>query len=113
MVFFAHCEAKGCKARKVFAAQQTRRARGIELPLYRDECGELWDMINDPVFAPAKYAPVAQALGVYCPDHGCMRVSVLRAKYNPEKVCDARCTGAKGPACECSCRGERHGIGAV
>ncbi len=24
-------------------------------------------------------------------------------------ICDARCTGARGPACNCSCGGENHG----
>lgn len=28
-------------------------------------------------------------------------------------ACDARCTHAKGPNCECSCGGENHGTGAV
>lgn len=27
--------------------------------------------------------------------------------------CDARCTGAKGPLCSCSCGGENHGSGMV
>ena len=26
-----------------------------------------------------------------------------------EKVCGARCAGATGPACSCSCGGENHG----
>lgn len=26
-----------------------------------------------------------------------------------EHVCDARCTSAKGPNCECSCGGKNHG----
>lgn len=29
--------------------------------------------------------------------------------YNPDRTCDARCTGAIGPACSCSCGGENHG----
>ena len=27
--------------------------------------------------------------------------------------CDHRCTGAAGPSCDCSCRGENHGTGRV
>lgn len=26
-----------------------------------------------------------------------------------EHICDARCTGARGPNCECSCAGRNHG----
>ena len=28
-------------------------------------------------------------------------------------ACDHRCTGATGPSCDCVCRGENHGTGAV
>jgi hypothetical protein len=28
-----------------------------------------------------------------------------------EKKCDARCTGARGPHCDCSCGGTNHGAG--
>lgn len=28
-------------------------------------------------------------------------------------ACDARCTGASGPSCDCSCKGENHGTGRV
>ena len=34
----------------------------------------------------------------------------LRGKTNPRHRCDARCTGATGVDCECSCGGEQHGI---
>lgn len=31
--------------------------------------------------------------------------------HKSDKKCDARCTGAKGPACDCSCAGRNHGAG--
>ena len=36
----------------------------------------------------------------------------LKAYLKPEHKCDARCTGARGPNCECSCGGANHGIAA-
>ncbi|MEO8973624.1 MAG: hypothetical protein ABI406_18700 [Ktedonobacteraceae bacterium] len=33
---------------------------------------------------------------------------IVKGKQS-EHVCDARCTGAKGADCECSCGGENHG----
>lgn len=33
----------------------------------------------------------------------------LEAAHNPEVKCDARCTGARGHQCECSCGGKNHG----
>lgn len=30
-------------------------------------------------------------------------------KYNPDKVCSAKCMSATGPSCECSCAGKNHG----
>lgn len=37
---------------------------------------------------------------------------VLKAYLRPEHKCDARCTGARGHNCECSCGGANHGIAA-
>lgn len=34
----------------------------------------------------------------------------LHAEEVPGSPCDARCTGAIGPDCECSCGGRNHGI---
>lgn len=47
---------------------------------------------------------------VECP--GCgkgVRVARMKGVYNPDHLCDARCTNAKGSNCECSCGGANHG----
>lgn len=33
----------------------------------------------------------------------------LHAKHNPKVACTAKCVGATGPSCECSCAGKNHG----
>jgi hypothetical protein len=37
-----------------------------------------------------------------------MKMDVIKG-FKTEHVCDARCTSAKGPNCECSCGGANHG----
>lgn len=45
-----------------------------------------------------------------CPDCGAtVRLKRLEGTHKPEVPCDARCTNAKGPNCECSCGGANHG----
>lgn len=39
-------------------------------------------------------------------------VPEVRGTVNPGVRCDARCQGATGPDCECSCGGRNHGRGA-
>jgi hypothetical protein len=48
---------------------------------------------------------------VTCPEcQSLRRVKVSRvAGLDSSKECNARCTGATGPSCECKCRGENHG----
>ena len=38
-----------------------------------------------------------------------MDYSFLKGRLSPEHKCDARCTGARGGNCECSCGGTNHG----
>lgn len=57
---------------------------------------------------------IQNALGVAidaspkCQDH-ILRAHTVDGTYNPDRACDARCMGAVGPACSCSCGGENHG----
>lgn len=44
-----------------------------------------------------------------CECDGWVRLWKVLGKYNPEKVCNARCMGATTGACECSCGGKNHG----
>lgn len=38
-----------------------------------------------------------------------VQLKQVKGKYNPEVPCNAKCTAAKGPNCECSCKGANHG----
>ena len=47
--------------------------------------------------------------------HQCGRMMIygqLKGYMRPEVPCDARCTGARGHNCECSCGGANHGVAA-
>jgi hypothetical protein len=37
------------------------------------------------------------------------RVKLIRGKYNPGVVCNAKCLASTGSNCECSCAGKNHG----
>lgn len=45
----------------------------------------------------------------YCEEHGPFVIKFLKGRYSPERQCDARCMGATGPSCDCSCGGANHG----
>ncbi len=38
-----------------------------------------------------------------------VEMRLLRGTYSERKECNARCMGATGPLCECSCAGANHG----
>jgi hypothetical protein len=58
---------------------------------------------------PTRYG--GDPLGV-CPQCGHkMEFSFLVATMRPGVACDARCTGARGHTCDCSCGGKNHGAG--
>ena len=45
-----------------------------------------------------------------CPDCGASTLlEPVEGKHRADVPCDARCTGARGPRCECSCGGANHG----
>jgi hypothetical protein len=49
---------------------------------------------------------------VFVPCRGCGKTrfaAALDGKVDMSKVCNAKCMGACGPACECSCGGKNHG----
>lgn len=50
---------------------------------------------------------------VRCECGKALRPFVVEAKHSDKTECGARCTSAIGPACECNCDGENHGIGAA
>lgn len=51
-----------------------------------------------------------------CPDCGRLHPSGRRVHYSKKPsmhVCNAKCMGAMGPDCECSCGGKNHGAGFI
>jgi hypothetical protein len=45
-----------------------------------------------------------------CTEHGhWIWLVPVRGTHNARKTCNAKCLGATGPACDCSCAGENHG----
>lgn len=47
-----------------------------------------------------------------CPEAGgkaSIEMKLLRGKFSAAIACNAKCMGAHGPACECSCGGANHG----
>ena len=48
-----------------------------------------------------------------CPDHGRYPLQPLYGEVSMTRACDARCMGARGPSCSCSCGGANHGAGFV
>lgn len=93
------CRSKACKHVWAFDYPESRKAyRGYgryETVCFRtDENGRNIDLGYDGA----------------CPSCGLVNSSATRVRgFVTEHVCDARCTGAKGPNCECSCGGKNHG----
>lgn len=46
---------------------------------------------------------------VVCECGAKVRCEIVNGVRNERVACNARCMGAVGPACECSCGGENHG----
>lgn len=56
--------------------------------------------------------PVAWALHRTCAcGSAAVEVRVVKGTVVASRACDARCMGATGPTCSCSCGGENHGGG--
>lgn len=101
--FFAYCETKGCREAKPFMAFEQAGH-----PMIRTENG-LEDLYNAAYFRPPGIEAPMRRRGIWCDDHGPMRVEALKATYNPDVVCDGRCVNARRASCECSCNGANHG----
>lgn len=107
--YFGRCSRTGCKHRRVidqrtegtkfFAVGGTLTvldANGLDWPLH--EIG------NREQIAALRLA------GLVCPEHDApVYFRGGRSTFNPQKVCNAKCMGAAGPACDCSCGGANHG----
>ncbi|MFI6029471.1 hypothetical protein [Amycolatopsis magusensis] len=109
--YFGRCTVKGCTHRRVIddTTPNTKRfttGRSDVLTVL-DADGRDW-----PLYAlgDRDHNAVMRVAGFACPTHN----TVIdfrggRFTYNPDKVCDGRCMGATGPACDCSCSGANHG----
>lgn len=98
---FGRCTHPGCKTRTVTNKPLEFRHNGIQLNMSLGYQG-----------APAQWWIEAMtSLGLLCPHHHAARMywTSLNGTYNADKRCSAKCTGATGPACDCSCGGENHG----
>lgn len=64
------------------------------------------------------HAPTAHALGnetvLFCARCGAMRYAYpVIVTGVTDTACGAKCRGARGPACDCSCGGVNHGSGPI
>lgn len=112
--YFGRCPVKGCKHRSVISATSNPNLRQMRAAFGRgdvlvvlDTDGRNWplhELGNSTQYGAMRHA------GLVCPTHNTPVWYVGgRFTYDPEKVCDARCMGAVGPACSCSCEGKNHG----
>lgn len=105
--YFGKCQVKGCKHRRVLEATSA--------PELEELNGRLLVRASEGLYGLAFVGDKGQdgalkAAGLGCPAHGgSMVYQGGRFTYNPEKVCNAKCMGAAGPACDCSCGGSNHG----
>jgi len=60
---------------------------------------------NAPLSGVADNRPTCKECGYQGP----WRLSRIAGTHNPEVACNARCMGATGPSCDCSCGGRNHG----
>lgn len=70
-----------------------------------------WGNKGQPVYTPSSlYSPRSKSS--LCPKCGGnnTRSDLINGKFSAKQPCNARCTSALGPDCECQCAGENHGI---
>jgi hypothetical protein len=101
-VYIGKCRTKGCKtALRVNDTADSCRSAGSVFA---------WASEGRDASQPG----VAYCIGNYgayarCGEHGLYPLRSLKGRYVAEKGCDARCMGATGPSCDCSCGGANHG----
>lgn len=57
---------------------------------------------------PKDVFPLLNQHSLYCCNTD-IAVKPLKATYNKDVPCNAKCTAAKGNSCECACAGKNHG----
>ncbi len=112
--YFGKCCVKGCKHRRVIEPGTVDQSKTKLFPgpnggtlTVLDADGHDWPLYD---IGGHKQAEAFRAAGLACPEHDTVvDFRSGRFTYNPDKACNARCMGATGPACDCSCRGSNHG----
>ena len=115
VLYLGRCPAKGCRSRARIALPGRLR-RTVRYMVYQQR-------VEHDVLDPAALldTPTGRRLVTFdelsarrwlpqCVEHRRpLRFAKLEGTYNGEKPCNARCMGASGPSCECSCAGANHG----
>lgn len=112
--YFGRCPVTGCKHRRVIEETTTPLLKRYTTPnsdvlTVLDADGRDWPLY---CLGGKDWANAMRRAGFECPEH--KRVVTFeggRFTHNTEKVCNGKCMGATGPACDCSCGGENHGRG--
>jgi hypothetical protein len=100
--FIGRCRAKGCRS-AVRAEAGVENVRSAASAIRFEEraagiaAGEAVVFGNNGVVAR-------------CGEHGIYQLKALQGRVVEERSCDARCMGATGASCDCSCGGANHGI---
>lgn len=112
--YFGRCPVTGCKHRRVIEQASSPllkryTTRSSDVLAVLDADGRDWPLYY---LGGKDWADAMRGAGFSCPEH--KRVVTFeggRFTHNTEKVCNGKCMGATGPACDCSCGGENHGRG--
>lgn len=105
----AKCRVKGCRAVASILVERTYQETISEAHgrHYRDHRLVNETLLEGPGEKPLGYGSTLRPV-VPC-EHGSSKVDVVRGRHSDTRKCDARCTGATGFDCECSCAGQNHG----
>ena len=78
--------------------------QAFEIATYMDGSKAYSRIVHRPTLTTRLLAPDA------CPSCGKrIRLQPVKGTFSESRKCDARCTGATGPNCECQCGGANHG----
>lgn len=94
--------------------QQLRESRTVQGEPWldittRQECDAPQAQYHYPSHTWYVPCPTATCCYPRSTTHASLNLRAIDGTVVPGKKCDARCTGAKGSSCECSCGGENHG----
>jgi hypothetical protein len=105
--YLGKCKTKGCKhATYVLGAD----VQDLDSSYRRDGDNALLTAAGATYDAALPFILNGVAVSARCPEHGVYRLASVKGRLVPDHKCDARCTTATGPACDCSCGGANHGV---